>query len=104
MNFGSHPLCQLVQTFSIHSTEYQNAARMATELDGCFATLSTMHPGDPSAITSLRDCSQKMVSIDQSFGCLHGWTRAQHGKIFSEACRLLGKQQTDFTRPNWQEL
>ena len=104
MNFATHPLCQLVNTFSIHSIEYHNAARMATELETRFEGLAAMQPDDLSAIDSLQKTSQLMASIDQAFGSVHGWTRSQHARIYTEAVRLLGPQQTDYTAPNWVEL
>ena len=102
MTFDQHPLHRLVNTFSIHSDTYQNAARMTAELDGCFTTLSTMQPGDLAAFDTLRRTSALLTSITQHCGSIHGWTRQQQIKIHHEANRLLPASH-EFHGPIWSE-
>jgi|CXWL01.1.fsa_nt_gi hypothetical protein len=104
MNFNQHPMHRLVGSFSIHSDEYKCAEKMTAELDGYFRILGTTEPGDLAAFDMLRRTSALLISITQHYGSIHGWTRAQHARIYTEAVRLLGVQQTEFTAPNWVEL
>jgi tagatose-1,6-bisphosphate aldolase non-catalytic subunit AgaZ/GatZ len=102
MNFSLHPLHRLVKTFSLHSTDYQNAQRMAAELDDLFTILEALQPGDVTAFDMLRRTSALLTTITQHYGGVHGWTRQQQGKVHHEANRLLPAGH-EFHGPIWSE-
>jgi hypothetical protein len=99
---GVHPAMKHLHTFPVWSDERRNAEKMLAVYEDTFDQLAELAFGAPEAYPLLRDQADRLAAITQHCGAVHGWTLQQHGRIRSEANRLLPGPH-EFNSPTWSE-